>query len=187
MAEAETSRLEAEFREAALDAAVAAATIEVPDALIEARSRELWESMLHQLSHQGIDRETYLRISGRTEEDTIEQAKPDAEQALRREAVLAAVAEAESLEPTEEEMLEAVGEAAPPGEKVSPKKLLERLQLQRAPGQPQGRPGSAQGAGPAGGVGEAGSGHRAAGILTGRAGPVHNLAQRPGSAGRARC
>jgi trigger factor len=127
MAEAETSRLEAEFREAALDAAVAAATIEVPDALIEARSRELWESMLHQLSHQGIDRDTYLRISGRSEEDTIEQAKPDAEQALRREAVLAAVAEAESLEPTEDEMLEAVSDAAPPGEKVSPKKLLERL------------------------------------------------------------
>ncbi len=127
MAEAETSRIEAEFREAALDAAVAAATIEVPDALIEARARELWESMLHQLSHQGIDRETYLRISGRSEEETIEQAKPDAEQALRREAVLAAVAEAESLEPTEDEMLEAVAEAAPPGEKVSPKKLLERL------------------------------------------------------------
>jgi trigger factor len=127
MAEAETSRLEAEFREAALDAAVAAATVDVPDALVEARARELWESMLHQLSHQGIDRDTYLRISGRSEEDTIEQAKPDAEQALRREAVLAAVAEAESLEPTEEEMLEAVGEAAPPGEKVSPKKLLDRL------------------------------------------------------------
>jgi trigger factor len=127
MAEAETSRLEAEFREATLDAAVAAATIEVPDALIEARARELWESMLHQLSHQGIDRDTYLRISGRSEEDTIEQAKPDAEQALRREAVLAAVAEAESLDPTEDEMLEAVSEAAPPGEKVAPKKLLERL------------------------------------------------------------
>jgi trigger factor len=127
MAEAEASRIEGEFREAALDAAVAAATIDVPDALIEARARELWDSMLHQLSHQGIDRETYLRISGRTEEDTIEQAKPDAEQALKREAVLAAVAEAESLEPTEDEMLEAVAEASPPGEKTSPKKLLERL------------------------------------------------------------
>ena len=64
MAEAETSRIEAEFREAALDAAVAAATVEVPDALVEARARELWESMLHPLSHQGINRETYLRISG---------------------------------------------------------------------------------------------------------------------------
>jgi trigger factor len=127
MAEAESSRIEGEFREAALDAAVAAATIEVPEALVEARARELWDSMLHQLSHQGIDRETYLRISGRSEEDTIEQAKPDAEQALKREAVLAAVAEAESLEPTEEEMLAAVAEASPPGDKTKPEKLLERL------------------------------------------------------------
>lgn len=127
IAASEESRIENEFREAALDAAVEAATVEVPDSLIEARARELWDSMLHQLSHQGIDRETYLRISGRSEEDTIEQAKPDAEQALRREAVLAAVAEAESLEPSEEEMLEAVAEATPPGEKASPKKLLERL------------------------------------------------------------
>ena len=166
MAEAETSRIEGEFREAALDAAVAAATIEVPDALVEARARELWDSMLHQLSHQGIDRETYLRISGRTEEDTIEQAKPDAEQALKREAVLAAVAEAESLEPTEDEMLEAVAEASPPGEKTSPEEAAGAPALQRAPGQPQGRSVAAQGAGRARGVGQAGCGHRAAGFLT---------------------
>ena len=82
--------------------------------------------MLHTLAHQGINRETYLRLSGRSEEETIESSKPDAETALRREAVLAAVADAESLEPTEEEMLEAVAEAAP-GERISPKKLLERL------------------------------------------------------------
>jgi trigger factor len=125
--ESEAARIEAEFRESALDVAVEAATIEVPDSLIEARAREMWDAMLHQLAHQGIDRETYLRISGRTEEDTVEEAKPDAEQALRREAVLAAVAEAEGLEPTEEEMLEAVAEAAAPGERTSPKKLLERL------------------------------------------------------------
>jgi trigger factor len=127
MAEADAAQIESEFREAALDAAVAAATVEVPASLVEARARELWDSMLHQLSHQGIDRETYLRLSGKSEEDTIEEAKPDAEQALRREAVLAAIAEAERLEPTEEEMLEAVQQATSPGERVSPKKLLERL------------------------------------------------------------
>jgi trigger factor len=126
IAESESQRIEQEFREAALDAAVAQAELEVPDTLVEARAREMWDSMLHSLSHQGIDRATYLRLSGRSEEDTIEQAKPDAEQALRREAVLAAVAEAESLEPTEDEMLEAVAEAAP-GDRMSPKKLLERL------------------------------------------------------------
>jgi trigger factor len=127
LGEVETQRIEGEFREAALDAAVEAATVEVPEGLIEARARELWDSMLHSLAHQGISRDAYLRISGRSEEETIEQAKPDAEQALRREAVLAAIAEAESLEPTEDEMLEAVQEASPPGERTSPKKLLERL------------------------------------------------------------
>src|SRR5262249_37403898 len=100
---------------------------DVPDALVEARARELWDSMLHSLSHQGIDRNTYLRISGRSEEETIAQAKPDAEQALRREAVLAAIAEAESLDPSAEEMRQAVTEATPRGDRTPPKKLLERL------------------------------------------------------------
>jgi trigger factor len=65
LAEVATAEIEREFREAALDAAVAAATIEVPPALVDARARELWDSMLHSLAHQGIDRETYLR-SGTT-------------------------------------------------------------------------------------------------------------------------
>ncbi len=125
ISESESSRVEAEFREAALDAAVANATVEVPDALVEARSRELWDQMLHSLSHQGITKEVYLQISGREEEEIIEQGKEDAAQALRREAVLAAIIEAEGIEPSEDEVLEAVGQAAEGG--ASPKKLLERL------------------------------------------------------------
>jgi trigger factor len=124
IAEAESSRIEAEFREAALDAVVANATVEVPDTLVEARARELWDQMLHSLSHQGISKEAYLRISGREEEEIVEAGKEDAAQALRREAVLAAIIEAEGIEPTEEELLEAVGQAA---EGTPPKKLLERL------------------------------------------------------------
>src|SRR5918994_2499198 len=124
ISQAESSRVEAEFREAALDAAVANATVDVPDALVEARARELWEQMIHSLSHQGISKEAYLRISGREEDEIVEQGKEDAAQALRREAVLAAIIEAEGIEPSEEELLEVVGEAAEGG---SPKKLLERL------------------------------------------------------------
>jgi trigger factor len=125
ISESESSRIEAEFREAALDAAVANATIQVPDALVEARARELWEQMIHSLSHQGISKEAYLRISGREEDEIVEQGKDDAAQALRREAVLAAIIEAEGIEPTEDEVLEAVGQAAEG--QGSPKKLLERL------------------------------------------------------------
>jgi trigger factor len=128
LAEAEESQIEAEFREAALDSAVKNAALDIPDALVDARARELWDQMLHTLSHQGISREAYLRIAGRDEDDIVEQSKPDAEQALRREAVLAAVIEAEGIEPTEEEILEAVEQAAGSGPgRTSPKKLLERL------------------------------------------------------------
>jgi trigger factor len=124
--EVQQARIDAEFREAALDAAVANATVEIPDALVEARARELWDQMLHSLSHQGIDRETYLRISGRTEDEIIEQGKADAEQALRREAVLAAIVEADGIRPTDEEVMEAV-ESAAPEQRTSAKKLLQRL------------------------------------------------------------
>src|SRR5262249_28314530 len=95
--EADERRVDAEYREAALDAVVSAATITVPPALIDARTNELWERMLHSMSHRGISKETYLQMSGRTEEELLAEARPDAEQALRREAVLAAVIEAEDI------------------------------------------------------------------------------------------
>jgi trigger factor len=126
LSEAESGRVEAEFREAALDAAVANATVEVPEPLVEARSRELWDQMLHSLSHQGISKEMYLQISGRSEEDIVAEGKVDAERQLKREAVLAAVVAAESIEPSEDEVLAALEEAAPQ-EGTSAKKLLERM------------------------------------------------------------
>ena len=128
LSEAETAEIENEFRQAALDSAVDAATVDVPETLVEARAHELWDSMLHSLAHQGISREAYLRIAGRPEDEIVEESKPDAEQALRREAVLAAIIEAEGIEPTDDEVLEAVEQAAADGGgRTSPKKLLERL------------------------------------------------------------
>ncbi len=126
LGEAESQRVEAEFRETVLDAAVAGATIDVPDSLIAARSRELWDQMLHTLSHQGISKDTYLRISGQDEDQIVEQGKADAERQLKREAVLAAVVAAEGIEPSDDEVLESLEQVAP-SEKTSPKKLLERM------------------------------------------------------------
>jgi len=130
LAEGEERRVEAAFREAVLDAAVDNATIEVPEPLVEARSRELWDQMLHSLSHQGISKEMYLQISGREEDEIVAEGKVDAERQLKREAVLAAIVAAESIEPSEEEVLEALEEAAP-SEGTSAKKLLERMRSAR--------------------------------------------------------
>jgi trigger factor len=126
LTEADTERVEAEFRETVLDAAVAGAAIEVPDSLVKARSRELWEQMVHTLSHQGINKDTYLRISGRSEDEIVEQGKGDAERQLKREAVLAAVVAAEGIAPSDDEVLESLERAAP-AEGMSAKKLLERM------------------------------------------------------------
>jgi trigger factor len=126
LSEAEERRVDAEFREAVLDSAVTNAKVDVPEALVEARSRELWEQMLHSLGHQGISKEMYLQISGRSEDDIVAEGKAAAERQLKREAVLAAVVAAESIEPSEDELLAALEQAAP-SERASANKLLERM------------------------------------------------------------
>ncbi len=124
--EADEARVEAEFREAALDAAVAQASVPVTAQLTESRAREMWERMLHSLSHRGITREAYLQIAGREEPEILADMLTDAEQALRREAVLTAIVAAEQIEPTEEQMLEALQPTAE-REGVEPDKLLADL------------------------------------------------------------
>lgn len=124
--QADEDRAEAEFREAAVDAAVAQATVEVPDRLVEARAAELWQRLLTTLERQGMSKEAYLGMSGRSEADIVSEARPDAEQALRREAVLAAIVEAEGIEPSEDELLEAL-EPSAEREGSTPAELLEQL------------------------------------------------------------
>jgi trigger factor len=125
--EADVNRIEAEFREAVLDAVVKDSTVDVPEALVDARAAELWERMLHSLGHQGITKEAYLRIAGQTEEELLAQARPDAAQALRREAVIAAVVQAEEIEPSEGDLLDAL-QATAAREGTAPEKLRARLE-----------------------------------------------------------
>jgi trigger factor len=124
--EADEARIEGEFRQAALDAAVARAKVDLTPELITARAREMWERMLHSLSHRGISREAYLQIAGREESEILAEMEPDAELALKREAVLTAIVEAEGISPSEEDLLEAITETAE-REGIEPQKLLEDL------------------------------------------------------------
>ncbi len=124
--QADERAAEAEFREAALDAAVAEASVSVPDALVSARAKEMWERMLHSLSHRGISRETYLKIDGRGEQEILAELSPDAERALKREAVITAIVEAEGIEPGEQELEEALSGAAGEGGKT-PTEIVAEL------------------------------------------------------------
>lgn len=127
LGEADSKRVDAEFREAALDAAVAGAHVQTPDALVQAKSREMWDRMLHSLSQRGISREAYLKITGREEEeDLIAELTDEAAQSLRREAVIAGVVAAEAIIPSEDDLLEVITPTAE-RENIEPQKLLHEL------------------------------------------------------------
>ena len=117
-------RSEAEFREAAVDAVAANAKLEIPHELVHARAHEMWERVERQLAARGIDPQTYAQMQGKDRHDLIDEAEGDAERGLRREAALAAVAEAEGIEPSDDDLIQALG----PGDgKNAPQKLLARL------------------------------------------------------------
>ncbi len=104
----EEERIAREFREAALDEAASHAKVSVPQALIEARAKEMWERTLRALARQGISREAYLKITARREDELLTELAPAAEQALRREAVITAVVQAERITADDEELLDAL-------------------------------------------------------------------------------
>ncbi len=130
--EAQEREIEGEFREAAVDAAVAAAEVQVPHELVHAKAHEMWHRTSRRLAAQGVDPGRYLELSGKTEEELVTDAEPDAELALKREAVLAAIVEAEGIEVSDEEVADALREAAGPD--ATDKQLKRAMKRARAQG-----------------------------------------------------
>lgn len=117
-------RAEAEFRDAAVEAAVDNAKVELPHDIVHARAHEMWEQLERTLAARGIDPQTYARMQGKDRHELITEGEDAAARQLRREAVLEAIADAEGIEPSDEELVEALG----PGEgNESPEKILARL------------------------------------------------------------
>lgn len=99
-AQAEVDEL---FRRAVIDGAVGTATIDVPDIMVRNRV----DAILHETAHrmpQGMTFADYLRATGRTLDQARAELAPDAEMAIKRELVVEAVAETESITVTDEEV-----------------------------------------------------------------------------------
>jgi len=118
--------IEREYEDAVIAAAVAEAEVDVPDKLVHARAHELLEDTFGMLARQGISKEAYLRITDRDEETLAHEAEPEAAAQLRREAVLAAIVEAEQIEPTDEQVREAL-EPTAERQGTTVEKLLEQV------------------------------------------------------------
>jgi trigger factor len=135
--EVEERAIEGQFREAAVDAVVAESKLDVPHELVHEKAHEMWHRTARRLAAQGIDAGRYLELSGRTEEELVKEGEAEAEVALKREAVLAAVVKQEGIEVSDEEVAEALRQAVRPqgdGPQASEKQVKRALKRARSQG-----------------------------------------------------
>ncbi len=80
------------------------ATMDIPDAMVEYQTQQMLDDFGRLMQSQGLSLEQYFQFTGMTEADYKEQMKPRALQNIQSRLVLEAVAEAEKLEATEEDL-----------------------------------------------------------------------------------
>ncbi len=123
--------IEHEYREAVVDAAVEGAKLDVSHDLVHAKAHEMWETTARRMQRQGVDPQRYLDATGKSAHDVIDEIEPDAERALKREAVLAAVVEAEAIDASDDEVFDSLREATGQGAQAPSEEEL-RKSLERA-------------------------------------------------------
>jgi trigger factor len=107
--EAQAERRAAEaHEEEVVRTVVEQAEVDLPESLVHAEVHDLLEDLARRVSQQGLTVERYLALGGKTMEQLHEEYRSVAQRRVRTRLVLDRIAEAEGLEPTEEELSEAV-------------------------------------------------------------------------------
>ncbi|MEL1133900.1 trigger factor [Desulfitobacterium sp. THU1] len=97
-------RAEMEYKNAIVAKAVDNASVEIPTAMIDNRIGMMLDDMAQNLSYQGLDLETYCQYTGTSMDDLKENVRPQASENVKSELVLEAIAKAEGIEVSEEEV-----------------------------------------------------------------------------------
>lgn len=93
-----------EFADRIIEYAVANATLELPDVLIDQEVEVMHDEFRASLARQGISEEAYLKVTGKTEPDLHAEFRPRAEHRVKVLLVLSKIAEAEGVGVTDEEL-----------------------------------------------------------------------------------
>ena len=96
----------AKKEEAVVDAIIADAQMDIPDAMLDTQQRQMIQEYAQRLQYQGISFEQYLQFTGMTHEMLMDQVKPQALRRIQSRLVLEAVVAAENITATEEEIEE---------------------------------------------------------------------------------
>ena len=96
----------------AVEQAVANATMEIPEAMIDTQVSQMMQDFTMRLQQQGLSMEQYAQFTGSTVEKFKEDLRPEAVKRIQTRLVLEAVAKAESIEITDEKLDEELAKMA---------------------------------------------------------------------------
>jgi len=91
-------------RDEAASKAAQNAEIDIPDLMVDSQAEQMLENLANNLRSQGMDFGTYLQYTGQNYEQARASMKPQALQQIRTRLTLEAVAEAEKLEVSDEDI-----------------------------------------------------------------------------------
>ena len=91
-------------KEEAINKATENTTIDIPQAMIDTELDRMVQEFGQRIQQQGLDLQTYFQISGQDESQLREQMKDDAEQRVKTNLTLSAIADEENIEVTDEDI-----------------------------------------------------------------------------------
>lgn len=90
--------------DAVIEKIIESAQMEIPDAMVDFQTEQLMEDFAQRMQAQGLSLQQYFQFSGMTEEQYREQMRPRALKNIQSRLVLEAVAKAENMEVTQEDV-----------------------------------------------------------------------------------
>ena len=91
---------------AAVEAAVANAEMDIPDAMVDGQVRQMANDFARRIQSQGLTVDQYFQFTGMTAEKLMDQMKPEALKRIKNSLVLEAIAAKENFEIAEEKIEE---------------------------------------------------------------------------------
>ena len=96
----------------AVEQAVKNAEYEIPQPMIDTQTTQMVEDFAQRIQSQGITLEQYFQFTGQSVDKMMEDMKPQALKRIQTRLVLEKVAEAENIQPSEEEITEEIQKMA---------------------------------------------------------------------------
>ena len=97
---------------AAVDKAIENAQMDIPELMTKTECRQMMDDFSRRMQQQGLSMEQYFQFTGQSMDKMMEDMKPQALKRIQTRLVLEEVAEAENIQPSEEEITEEIQKMA---------------------------------------------------------------------------